>query len=131
MADFLVPRAGLSLSFLDLVINHGRNSCKVLGWIPAYAAKEISSFGRRMIYSANGSAWQTDHAGSSGSTLHNCTVGGAYEGYALQSGGNRVGMVSMTILILVFLIPVAYAVGRIVQWNRDANRVMGSWNRKR
>jgi hypothetical protein len=69
--------------------------------------------------------------GFTGSLLHNSTAGGAYEGYALQSRRNRVGMVPVTILILVFLIPVAYAVGRFVQWNRDANRVMGSWNRKR
>lgn len=40
-------------------------------------------------------------------------------------------MVSMTILILVLLIPAAYFIGRFVQWNRDANRVMGPWNRER
>jgi hypothetical protein len=37
----------------------------------------------------------------------------------------------MTILILVLLIPLAYSVGRVVQWNRDANRVVGSWSKKR
>jgi hypothetical protein len=39
--------------------------------------------------------------------------------------------VSMTILILVLLIPLAYSVGRAVQWARDAKRVMGSGSRKR
>lgn len=37
----------------------------------------------------------------------------------------------MTILILVLLIPVAYFVGRFVQWTTDAKRVMGPWDRKR
>lgn len=37
----------------------------------------------------------------------------------------------MTTLILVLLIPAAYYVGRYVQWNEDARRVMGgSWRRR-
>jgi hypothetical protein len=40
-------------------------------------------------------------------------------------------LVAIFILVLVLLIPAAYFVGRFVQWSRDANHVMGPWDRRR